>query len=54
MERVLHDSNKIILEGSASSSGVLPYLPLDQLRSRPATGRTQTPPASVQGQEVAQ
>ena len=54
MERVLHDSNKIILEGSATSSGVLPYLPLDQLRSRPAASRTQTPPATVQGQEVAQ
>jgi membrane protease subunit HflK len=34
MQRVLKDSNKIILE---SGSGVLPYLPLDQLqRGRPA------------------
>jgi len=45
MERVLQDSNKIILESSATSSGVLPYLPLDQLRqNRPASAR---PPAAA-------
>jgi membrane protease subunit HflK len=41
MERVLKDSNKIILEG-ANPAGVLPYLPLDQLQrpARPAQPRT--------------
>ena len=33
MEKVLGDVNKVILDGGAGSSGVVPYLPLDQLRS---------------------
>lgn len=49
MQKVLHDSNKIILE---SSAGVLPYLPLDQLqRNRPpAPTPAPTPSATSQGQ----
>ncbi|MHA1190068.1 MAG: FtsH protease activity modulator HflK [Alphaproteobacteria bacterium] len=31
LERVLRDSNKIILESGASGSGVVPYLPLNEL-----------------------
>ncbi len=41
MERVLGGTDKIILDGSANGgSGVVPYLPLDQLR-RPNSGQTQ-------------
>ncbi|MBS9720876.1 FtsH protease activity modulator HflK [Tianweitania sp. BSSL-BM11] len=38
MERVLRNSNKVIVEQGASSngSGVVPYLPLPQLQNRPA------------------
>jgi len=36
MEQVLGNNEKIIIDGRASGSGVVPYLPLDQL-SRPAT-----------------
>ena len=50
MERVLRDSNKIILDDSASSSGVLPYLPLDQLqRGRPTGVRPPPQPAPTSG-----
>jgi len=45
MERVLRDSNKIILENN-TGPGVLPYLPLDQLRGRQPGART-TPQASA-------
>jgi membrane protease subunit HflK len=45
MERVFGDVNKIILDetamGSGGGQGVVPYLPLDQLRSR-QTGQQQT------------
>ena len=40
MEKVLGDVNKVILDGDAGQ-GVVPYLPLDQLRSG---GRTPPPP----------
>ena len=64
MERVLQDANKIILDESASS-GMVPYLPLDELqRNRPAGARTpaQAPAAAAttsvqprpQGQEANQ
>jgi membrane protease subunit HflK len=44
MERVLADSNKIILEGTGTS-GVLPYLPLSELeRNRPPRSSGQTSP----------
>lgn len=53
MERVLQDSSKIILENSASSSGVLPYLPLDQLQQRGRTtgARSPAPAADASGQQ---
>jgi len=38
LERVFRDSNKVILEGGASGSGVVPYLPLNELQRR--GGRT--------------
>ncbi len=63
MERVLQDANKIILDETASS-GMVPYLPLDELqRNRPAGARPsgQTPAAATtsvqprpQGQEANQ
>jgi len=39
MEKVLGQANKIILDGEGGQ-GVVPYLPLDQLRARPATTTT--------------
>jgi modulator of FtsH protease HflK len=62
MERVLQDSNKIILESSASSSGVLPYLPLDRLQQDRAARPPAAPAAAsesdaqqrLQGQEASQ
>ncbi|HWL55730.1 MAG TPA: FtsH protease activity modulator HflK [Paracoccus sp. (in: a-proteobacteria)] len=41
MEKVLGQANKIILDGEGGQ-GVVPYLPLDQLRARPATTTTTT------------
>jgi len=38
MERVLGDSDKIILDTKSGGSGVVPYLPLDQLKRKPAEG----------------
>jgi membrane protease subunit HflK len=35
MERVLSGTDKIILDSSKGSSGVVPYLPLDQLQRKP-------------------
>ncbi|WP_312796514.1 FtsH protease activity modulator HflK [Tianweitania sp.] len=45
MERVLRNSNKVIVEPSASGngSGVVPYLPLPQLQNRPAAEDTSQP-----------
>ncbi len=37
MEQVLGHSEKVIIEGGASGSGVIPYLPLPELRSQPAS-----------------
>jgi membrane protease subunit HflK len=43
MEQVLAGREKIIIdESAAGSSGVVPYLPLDSLRSGPATPSTGT------------
>ncbi len=62
LERVLRDSNKIILDGT-TGPGVLPYLPLDQLmRNRPAGSLRAPAPGSgtetgslrPQGQEAGQ
>ena len=38
LEKVMQRSNKIIIDQSQGGSGVVPYLPLDQLRTKPATG----------------
>lgn len=35
MEKVLGDVNKVLLDGNGAAQGVVPYLPLDQLRSAP-------------------
>ena len=40
LEGILSGMNKIILDSNASNSGVLPYMPLDQLRADGATKRT--------------
>lgn len=37
MERVFEGTDKIILDSAGSAQGVVPYLPLDQLRSRAGT-----------------
>ncbi len=40
LERVMSQVNKIIIdEGAAGDNGVIPYLPLDQLRSTPSGGK---------------
>ncbi len=48
MEKVLGDVNKVLIEGGASGSGVVPYLPLDQLRPQPAPPAVQ-PSAAARG-----
>jgi membrane protease subunit HflK len=40
MERVLGDSNKIILDEDGSGSGVVPYLPLPEVQNRRSTNTT--------------
>jgi membrane protease subunit HflK len=49
MERVLQDSNKIILEQS-EGPGVLPYLPLDQLQRNQPRSKAPTPSAQQPAQ----
>ena len=39
MERVLGGTDKIILDSSKGSQGVVPYLPLDQLQRKPQGGK---------------
>jgi membrane protease subunit HflK len=46
MERVLGGADKIIIDSGKDAAGVVPYLPLNELRSP----RAQTPPASTGGQ----
>src|SRR5690606_30976971 len=41
MEDVLKGSDKVILDGKAGS-GVIPYLPLPELRTTPSAGNSQT------------
>src|SRR5690606_38068071 len=41
MESVLSRSNKVILDQNGSSQGVVPYLPLSELRSRMQRGQQQ-------------
>ena len=38
MEQVLGDSDKVIIDQKAGGPGVVPYLPLQSLTGRPATG----------------
>jgi membrane protease subunit HflK len=55
MEKVLSGANKIVLDKSATGSGVLPYLPLPELRTPKAASSTsqtpQTPTGSSQPQQ---
>jgi len=55
MEKVLSGANKIVLDKAATASGVLPYLPLPELRvprAAPSASQTpQTPPGSSQTQQ---
>src|SRR5580658_9629812 len=55
MEKVLSGANKIVLDKSATGSGVLPYLPLPELRGSKATPSAnqtpQTPTGSSQTQQ---
>ena len=52
MERVLRNSNKVIVEPSASGSGsgVVPYLPLPQLQNRPEAAAAPNQPVLNQTQ----
>jgi membrane protease subunit HflK len=34
MEKVLSNVNKVIMDKSASSSGIVPYLPIDKLQGK--------------------
>jgi membrane protease subunit HflK len=44
MEKILTGANKIVLDKAATQSGVLPYLPLPELRTpKPAPAPTPTP-----------
>jgi modulator of FtsH protease HflK len=38
MEDVLRDMNKVVIDGAASGSGVVPYLPLPELQRRAREG----------------
>ena len=54
MEAVLRDMNKLVIDGDASGSGVVPYLPLPNLQERPVRAtsapldNTSTNPTGVQ------
>jgi membrane protease subunit HflK len=43
MEDVLRDMNKVLIDGSASGSGVVPYLPLPELERRARERATEAP-----------
>jgi membrane protease subunit HflK len=43
MEGILRRTNKVIIDQAASGSGVVPYLPLPELQSRPAAAKPATP-----------
>src|SRR5262249_83477 len=43
MERLFGGTDKVILDSSGQGSGVVPYLPLPDLRSRPSTQPSQPP-----------
>ncbi|MBD9528955.1 MULTISPECIES: FtsH protease activity modulator HflK [Paracoccus] len=50
MEKVLGQANKVILDGDAGQ-GVVPYLPLDQLRSNPAAADKSATSSSTGGNQ---
>lgn len=54
MGGIFGNMNKIILDPSASGSGAVPYLPLDQLlkKTQPAAPQVVNPPVSGDGQTV--
>ena len=45
MEQILKGANKILIDKSASGSGVLPYLPLPQIGGAPAPTPAPAPQA---------
>ena len=47
MEQVLAGSNKVVVEPGVSGSGVIPYLPLQQLTSKPPTSDTTPAPGGA-------
>jgi membrane protease subunit HflK len=51
MQEVLKGSNKIIIDRGASGSGVVPYLPLPEIRQAPGArgGTPAAPPAAARG-----
>lgn len=51
MEQVLRDMNKVVIDKSASGSGVVPYLPLPELERR---ARERSPDAAVESDGDAQ
>jgi modulator of FtsH protease HflK len=50
MEDVLRDMNKVVIDGAASGSGVVPYLPLPELERRART-RAGAEPAPLEGEQ---
>jgi len=50
MEDVLRDMNKVVIDGAASGSGVVPYLPLPELERR-ARERSAVQPAELEGEQ---
>src|SRR3546814_6993065 len=49
MQGILSDTDKVILDGQAGSGGVLPYLPLNELRRTPgATPRSEEHTSELQ------
>jgi membrane protease subunit HflK len=50
MEDVLRDMNKIVIDSSASSAGVVPYLPLPELERR-ARERARAEPGESVGEQ---
>lgn len=49
MERVLADSNKVILDEDGNGSGVVPYLPLPEIENRRTTTTRPTTPSTSTG-----
>jgi membrane protease subunit HflK len=50
MEKVLGDADKLVYDpGSSSSSGIVPYLPLNELTSHRGGTATANPPAKTNG-----